>query len=180
MRQVCVVYKQTKWCWLHQLHGSFGGLCFTSHHAVGGCMEAFPWGSVLLGGHLLWTSGVASPRNPQCTAARDHSWYWANQVLRINWNILYNWDIIQIYFIIYNVIGQMNNCAIAHTFTQNVNILYFSGRKRSICMSSQDQVKLKPEPEPLKPEVNAEKSTMMESWWCIRITMDFTKTFATW
>lgn len=38
-----------------------------------------------------------------------------------------------------------------------------TSRKRSICMSSQDQVKLKPEPEPLKPEVNAEKPTMMES-----------------
>ncbi|XP_062376065.1 solute carrier family 22 member 7-like isoform X2 [Sardina pilchardus] len=36
-------------------------------------------------------------------------------------------------------------------------------RKRSICLSSQDQVKLKPEPEPLKPEENMEKSTMMES-----------------
>ncbi|XP_076141314.1 solute carrier family 22 member 7 [Alosa pseudoharengus] len=36
-------------------------------------------------------------------------------------------------------------------------------RKRSICLSSQDQVKLKPEPEALKPEVNAEKLTMMES-----------------
>ncbi|XP_012689650.1 solute carrier family 22 member 7-like [Clupea harengus] len=40
-------------------------------------------------------------------------------------------------------------------------------RKRSICMSSQDGGKLKPEPEPLKAhkgsEVNSEKSTMMES-----------------